>query len=66
MILLPWWQTCCCNECCTGAASQADTTCVLYLSYCLSEDQRWLLASATDEKGEILETQTISIHIPQR
>ncbi|CAG0882395.1 unnamed protein product [Cyprideis torosa] len=39
---------------------------VLYLSYCLSEDQRWLLASATDERGEILETNTISIHIPQR
>ncbi|XP_066998213.1 mediator of RNA polymerase II transcription subunit 13 isoform X2 [Anabrus simplex] len=39
---------------------------VLYVSYCLSEDQRWLLAVATDERGEIFETSTINIDIPNR
>ncbi|KAK5641736.1 hypothetical protein RI129_010283 [Pyrocoelia pectoralis] len=40
--------------------------CVLYLSYCLSEDQSWLLAVTTDERGEIFETVTINIDIPNR
>ncbi|KAI4455970.1 rag1-activating protein 1 [Holotrichia oblita] len=39
---------------------------ILYLSYCLSEDQSWLLASATDERGEIFETITVNIDIPNR
>lgn len=39
---------------------------ILNCTYCLSEDQRWLLATATDELGEILETVTISIEIPNR
>lgn len=39
---------------------------VLYLSYCLSEDQSWLLATATDDRGEIFETATINIDIPNR
>jgi mediator of RNA polymerase II transcription subunit 13 len=34
--------------------------------YCLSEDQRWLLATLTDERGEMLETSTINIEIPNR
>ncbi|XP_052125419.1 mediator of RNA polymerase II transcription subunit 13-like isoform X1 [Frankliniella occidentalis] len=47
-------------------AEAAEECCVLYLSYCLSEDQRWLLASATDERGAILDTAVINIHIPNR
>ncbi|XP_018561806.1 mediator of RNA polymerase II transcription subunit 13 isoform X2 [Anoplophora glabripennis] len=43
-----------------------DQASVLYLSYCLSEDQSWLLAVATDERGEIFETITINIDIPNR
>ncbi|XP_049817024.1 mediator of RNA polymerase II transcription subunit 13 isoform X3 [Aethina tumida] len=43
-----------------------DQGAVLYLSYCLSEDQSWLLAVATDERGEIFETITINIDIPNR
>lgn len=39
---------------------------VLYVSYCLSEDQRFLLAAATDETGHLLETATINVHIPNR
>lgn len=39
---------------------------VLYLSYCLSDDQSWLLATATDDRGEIFETATINIDIPNR
>lgn len=44
----------------------SDHCSVLYVSYCLSEDQRWLLASATDDRGLLLETITINIHIPNR
>ncbi|XP_060523412.1 mediator of RNA polymerase II transcription subunit 13 isoform X2 [Cylas formicarius] len=43
-----------------------DQASVLYLSYCLSEDQSWLLAVCTDERGEIFETVTINIDIPNR
>lgn len=39
---------------------------VLYCSYCLSEDQRWLLAACTDEQGELMETVTINVEIPNR
>lgn len=39
---------------------------VLYLSYCLSDDQSWLLAVATDDRGEVFETITINIDIPNR
>ncbi|XP_055601869.1 mediator of RNA polymerase II transcription subunit 13 isoform X2 [Uranotaenia lowii] len=39
---------------------------VMYCSYCLSEDQSWLLAVATDDRGEFLETVTINIDIPNR
>ncbi|XP_043272113.1 mediator of RNA polymerase II transcription subunit 13 isoform X3 [Venturia canescens] len=39
---------------------------VLYLSYCLSEDQSRLLAVATDDRGEIFETATINIDVPNR
>nr|CAI5832401.1 unnamed protein product [Callosobruchus analis] len=46
-----------------GAQDQAS---VLYLSYCLSEDQSWLLASATDDRGEIFETININVDIPNR
>nr|XP_023025414.1 mediator of RNA polymerase II transcription subunit 13-like [Leptinotarsa decemlineata] len=43
-----------------------DQASVLYLSYCLSEDQSWLLAVATDDRGEIFETITINIDVPNR
>lgn len=39
---------------------------VLFLSYCLSHDQRWLLAAATDARGELLDTAAINIHVPHR
>ncbi|KAK6638178.1 hypothetical protein RUM44_008606 [Polyplax serrata] len=39
---------------------------VLYVSYCLSEDQRMLLTVATDDTGSIFESQTINIEIPNR
>lgn len=40
-----------------------DQSSILYCSYCLSEDQRWLLAVVTDDKGEMLETISINIAI---
>ena len=39
---------------------------LLLCGYCLSDDQRWLLGVVTDDRGEILETCTINIHIPNR
>ncbi|XP_022819488.1 mediator of RNA polymerase II transcription subunit 13 [Spodoptera litura] len=39
---------------------------VLFLAYCLSHDQRWLLAAATDARGELLDTAAINIHVPHR
>ncbi|XP_037300953.1 mediator of RNA polymerase II transcription subunit 13, partial [Manduca sexta] len=39
---------------------------VLFVSYCLSHDQRWLLAAATDARGELLDTAAINIHVPHR
>ena len=39
---------------------------VLLCGYCLSDDQRWLLAVCTDSLGSILETRTINIDIPNR
>ncbi|XP_054167934.1 mediator of RNA polymerase II transcription subunit 13-like [Oppia nitens] len=39
---------------------------ILYCCYCLTEDQRWLIASCTNDKGDILETTSIYIGIPNR
>ncbi|XP_041976990.1 mediator of RNA polymerase II transcription subunit 13 isoform X2 [Aricia agestis] len=44
----------------------AEQSAVLYVAYCLSHDQRWLLASATDARGELLDTAAINIHVPPR
>lgn len=47
-----------------GEAAQKHN--VLFVAYCLSHDQRWLLASCTDQYGELLETCIISIDVPNR
>lgn len=39
---------------------------VLFCSYCLSDDQRYLLASCSDDRGELSETCSINIEIPDR
>ena len=46
--------------------ARADKFSVLYVSYCLSEDQRWLIAACTDERGELVDSCTIGIDIPNR
>ncbi|KAI5718842.1 hypothetical protein M8J76_000994 [Diaphorina citri] len=50
----------------TESPSSSYESCVMYVSYCLSEDQKWLLAGITDQQGVILETATINIYIPNR
>lgn len=51
----------------TGSPSSTDQQCsVLYASYCISEDQKWILATATDEQGILLETATINIYVPNK
>lgn len=49
-----------------GTQTVEQQSSVMYCSYCLSEDQRWLLAVATDDRGELLETITINIDVPNR
>lgn len=39
---------------------------VLFVGYCLSHDQRWILVSCTDQQGELLETNIINIDVPNR
>jgi hypothetical protein len=39
---------------------------VLYVAYCLSEDQRYLLTSCCDENGELLESTSICIEVDER
>ncbi|KAL4223449.1 Mediator of RNA polymerase II transcription subunit 13-like [Mactra antiquata] len=48
-----------CNE-------KRENSTILMCVYCLSEDQRWLLACCTDDQGETVETCTINIDIPNR
>ena len=46
--------------------ARPDKFSVLYVSYCLSEDQRWIIAACTDERGELVDSCTIGIDIPNR
>lgn len=39
---------------------------VLYVGYCLSEDQRYLLTSCCDENGELIESTSIHIEVDER
>ncbi|KAK7895638.1 hypothetical protein WMY93_020963 [Mugilogobius chulae] len=39
---------------------------ILFVGYCLSHDQRWILVSCTDQQGELLETCVINIDVPNR
>ena len=39
---------------------------VLFCSYCISEDQRWLLASITNDRGEMSESTVINISVIDR
>ncbi|XP_039747388.1 mediator of RNA polymerase II transcription subunit 13 isoform X3 [Pararge aegeria] len=50
----------------TWGSTCGDQSAVLFLAYCLSHDQRWLLAAATDARGELLDTAAINIHVPAR
>ena len=38
----------------------------LMVAYCLSEDQKWMLVSCTDTRGEILESQVINVFLSNR
>lgn len=50
----------------SNSEGQQEKNSVMYCNYCLSEDQRFLLASCTDDRGEIFETVCINIEIPNR
>lgn len=51
------------SECCGDHTEKSN---VLFCGYCLSHDQRSLLAVCTDSRGELLDTCVINIHIPNR
>ncbi|RWS28447.1 Mediator of RNA polymerase II transcription subunit 13-like protein [Leptotrombidium deliense] len=38
----------------------------LFCAYCLSEDQRWLIVSCCNDKGDLLESTCINIEVPNR
>ena len=46
--------------------SSNERSSVLFVNYCLSEDQHWLLASCCDDRGELVKTVTINIDIPNK
>ncbi|KAK4469895.1 hypothetical protein MN116_007400 [Schistosoma mekongi] len=43
-----------------------DQSSVLFVAYCLSQDQQWLLATFTDEQGGLLDHTLINIRVPTR
>ena len=47
-------------------AEEAQRSTVLFVTYCLSDDQKHLLASLADDRGEMVRTTVINIHIPNR
>jgi len=51
---------------CASLLDPVDRSGVLLCTYCLSADQRWLFASCTDSRGELLETTCINIDVPFR
>lgn len=46
--------------------NSSERSSVLFVNYCLSEDQHWLLASCSDDRGELVKTVTINIEIPNK
>ncbi|XP_036436074.1 mediator of RNA polymerase II transcription subunit 13-like isoform X4 [Colossoma macropomum] len=51
------------GEVCSEAPARYN---ILFVGYCLSHDQRWILVSCTDQQGELLETCIINIDVPNR
>ena len=47
-----------------GVTERGSTT--LFVNYCLSEDQHWLLATASDDLGELVKTTVINVEIPNK
>ena len=47
-----------------GVSERGSTT--LFVNYCLSEDQHWLLATCSDEQGELVKTAVINVEIPNK
>lgn len=43
-----------------------ERTQILYVSYCLTDDQKWMLVSCTNDKGDMLQATVIRIHVPNR
>ena len=50
----------------TSDAEEAQRSTVLFVTYCLSDDQKHLLASLADDRGEMVRTTVINVHIPNR
>ncbi|XP_029108438.1 mediator of RNA polymerase II transcription subunit 13-like isoform X3 [Scleropages formosus] len=53
-------------ECADAWAEGVPRHGVLFVGYCLSHDQRWILVSCTDQQGELLETCIINVDMPNR
>eukprot|EP00095_Tigriopus_kingsejongensis_P006785 maker-scaffold794_size96255-snap-gene-0.18 protein:Tk06785 transcript:maker-scaffold794_size96255-snap-gene-0.18-mRNA-1 annotation:"thyroid hormone receptor-associated" len=46
--------------------SSSERSSVLFVNYCLSEDQHWLFASCCDDRGELVRSNIINVEIPNK
>ena len=50
----------------TIQSTEERASAVLFVNYCLSEDQHWLLASCCDDRGELVNSVVINVEIPNK
>ncbi len=50
----------------TSSSTTDRSSNTLYINYCLNEDQRWLLATCSDERGELMQYNVINVKYPTR
>lgn len=39
---------------------------IIYCAYCLTEDQKWLVVTCSNDKGDLLESTLINVEVPKR
>lgn len=49
-----------------GSNNSDRTSTVLFVNYCLSDDQHWLFATCCDERGEVVRSTVINVDIPNK
>jgi len=54
------------NDSSNSSASTLERSTTLFVNYCLSEDQHWLLAACSDDRGELVRSVVINVEIPNK